>query len=134
MAGPDPIEHTLEYLLAFDGQIHVYQGGYWLKFDIFRTEPSAARPHGLRYAFTLHGPGGERLVGFDNAHGVASSGSRFGKRSEAADHWHRVAGDEGRPYVFRGAANLLEDFFNEVERVLRERGIPFEAVAMRQGH
>jgi hypothetical protein len=29
----------------------------------------------------------------------------------------------GRPYEFKDAETLLDDFFDEVERVLRERGI-----------
>jgi len=31
--------------------------------------------------------------------------------------------DPGRPYVFRDAVTLIDDFFDEVERVLRKRGI-----------
>lgn len=50
-------------------------------------------------------------------------------RSQAADHWHRTENDEGRPYEFRDAETLIEDFFNEVERVLNERGIPLHVVA-----
>ena len=61
-------EYTLEFLLEFDGQIHWYQGGYWVQFEIRRIEPTEERPYGLRYSFTLHGPDGTRLVGFDNAH------------------------------------------------------------------
>jgi hypothetical protein len=43
-----PHEHTLEFLLAFDGRIHRYFGGYWLKFEIRRVSVTAAQPHGLR--------------------------------------------------------------------------------------
>lgn len=69
MKDRDP-EHGLEFLLAFDGRIHHVEGGYWLKFEIKRVEATKERPHGLSYSFTLHAPDGERLVGFDNAHGV----------------------------------------------------------------
>ena len=51
---PAPDEHTLEFLLAFDGRIHHLEEGYWLKFEIARVEPTPERPHGLRYALTLH--------------------------------------------------------------------------------
>jgi hypothetical protein len=64
------------------------------------------------------------LVGFDNAHGVPAAGSRFSERPVAADHWHRTEDDPGRPYAFTDAATLIEDFFNEVERVLTDRGVP----------
>ena len=121
-------EHTLEFLLAFDGRRHVYPGGYHLRFEIRRVAPTPERPHGLRYSFTLHDPEGRRLVGFDNAHGVEPAGSRFRARQVAADHWHRAGADPGRAYAFRDAETLIEDFFVEVERVLRDRGIPLTAV------
>lgn len=121
-------DHTLEYLLAFDGRIHWYEGGYYIKFAIKAVEATEKRPHGLRYAFTLHDPNGKRLMGFDNAHGVAAKGSRFKKAPPAADHWHRTAGDRGEPYEFKDAETLLDDFFDEVERILGERGIPLDVV------
>jgi hypothetical protein len=116
-------EHTLEFLLAFDGRVHHLEKGYWLKFEIVRVEPTSERPHGLRYAFTLHGPNGKRLIGFDNAHGVRPPGSRFRRVDYEHDHWHRSVDDPGRPYVFTTADQLLTDFFAEVRRVLAERGI-----------
>ncbi len=116
-------EHGLEFLLAFDGRIHHLEAGYWLKFEIKRVAASKERPHGLRYSFTLHAPDGKRLVGFDNAHGVPARGGRFKPASQASDHWHRTERDPGRPYAFKDAETLIEDFFNEVERVLAERGV-----------
>ena len=44
------------------------------------------------------------------------------------NHWHRTGTDEGRPYEFKDAETLLDDFYNEVERVLSEHGILFEVV------
>ena len=125
----DAPEHTLEFLLAFDGYRHHYQDGYYAKFEIRRTEPTPERPHGLRYSFTLHAPDGTRLVGFDNAHAVAPVGSRFKKRRVSADHWHRTENDPGRPYHFVSAEKLVDDFFDEIERVLQERGIPVVVIA-----
>jgi len=49
--------------------------------------------------------------------------ARFPRRSGSADHWHRAEKDLGRPYEFTDAETLLDDFFDEVERVLRDRGI-----------
>jgi hypothetical protein len=61
------------------------------------------------------------LVGFDNAH-RAAAGARYKRRSPTSDHWHRTESDPGRPYEFRDADTLLQDFFREVRRVLAQRG------------
>jgi hypothetical protein len=121
-------DHGLEFLLAFDGRIHHLERGYWLKFEIARVKTTPTRPRGLSYAFTLHAPDGTRLVGFDNAHNVRAPGSRFKRRGVAADHWHRTEDDPGRPYVFKDAETLLDDFFDEVERVLRARGVGLRVI------
>ena len=128
-----PPEHTLEFLLAFDGRIHHLEGGHWIKFEIKRVRATRKRPHGLYYSFTLHAPEGARLVGFDNAHGVPATGSRFRGRPPASDHWHRSENDPGRPYRFTNAAALIDDFLDEVERVLRERGIGTTVIKVEEG-
>lgn len=122
MVGQEP-NYGLEFLLAFDGRIHHLEEGYWIKFEIKRVEATKERPHGLSYSFTLHAPDGTRLVGFDNAHRVSGRGSRFQRSPKASDHWHRTEKDPGWPYAFKDAETLLEDFFDEVERVLIHRGI-----------
>lgn len=119
--------HALEFLLAFHGRVHWYAQGYFTKFVIRRIAPTMIRPHGLSYALTLHGPEGERIVGFDNAHSVAGRG-RHAKRQAEADHWHRTGDDPGRPYAFTDAATLIADFFAEVERTLTERGVSIDVV------
>jgi hypothetical protein len=116
-------KYGLEFLLAFNGRIHRLEKGYWLKFEITRVNATAERPHGLSYSFTLHAPDGTRLVGFDNAHNVPPRASRFKQRDPATDHWHRTEKDPGRPYIFKDAETLIDNFFDEVERILRERGI-----------
>lgn len=123
------LDYGLEFLLAFNGRIHHLEKGYWLKFVIMRIEATPTRPHGLSYSFTLHGPDGTRLVGFDNAHSARAASANFKPRGTTTDHWHRTADDPGRPYVFRGAEALLDDFFHEVERALRERGIDPQVIA-----
>jgi hypothetical protein len=127
MTGYDMVDnaadHTLEFLLAFDGRVHHLEEGYWIKFEIKKVASTEVKPHGLSYSFTLHAPDGTRLVGFDNAHRVRGAGSRFRRRSSASDHWHRTESDPGKPYVFKNADALLQDFFREVRRVLSERGI-----------
>ena len=118
MSADDP---SLQYLFDLHGEEIHYDGGYIARFKVVRTAASKERPHGMSYAFTLHGPDGKRLIGYDNAHGVAHRGARFKQNPTAYDHWHRDAGDAGRPYEFVGAEQLIIDFFDEIERVLKER-------------
>ena len=124
---PCAADHGLEFLLAFDGRVHHLDKGYWIKFDIKRREATPERPHGLSYSFTLHAPNGTRLVGFDNAHDVSPKG-QFKHRDETTDHWHRTERDPGRPYVFKDAETLIDHFFDEVERVLGERGVSAQVI------
>ena len=42
-------EHTLEFLLAFDGRVHRYEGGYWLKFEIAKVEDENRSPQDTDY-------------------------------------------------------------------------------------
>ncbi len=119
----DTEDHTLKFLLGFDGRIHILERGYWIKFEIKTVQATSTRPHGLSYSFTLHSPDGARLIGFDNAHSAPAVGARYKKRPKTYDHWHRTENDPGKPYKFTDADSLLQDFFKEVRRVLAERGI-----------
>ncbi|MFZ1091455.1 MAG: DUF6516 family protein [Xanthobacteraceae bacterium] len=103
-------------------RIHHLEEGYWFKFEIKRVKATPRRPHGLSYSFTLHAPDGKRLIGFDTPT-LAVKTSRFKKQPHAGDHWHRTERDPGRQYKFKDAETLIDDFFNEVESVLLERGI-----------
>ena len=113
---------SLDALLELDGQVLVVDsaGDYWVRFTVRRVPSSPARPHGLDYSLTLHGPRGERLVGFDNAHSVRSSSGPAGRALAARNHRHRLR--TIRPYQYRDAASLLADFWSEVDAVLREHG------------
>lgn len=122
-------EYELDNLLSYDGRRHFLASGYFLKFEIKLVEKSERVPHGISYSFTLHDPSGKRLLGFDNAHPVAHRGSSFMSSPKASDHWHRTADDGGRPYQFVSAWKLLDDFFDEVERVLSEQGIAYDVVS-----
>jgi hypothetical protein len=105
----EPRDPTLDVLLDLDGQVLVVdpEGGHWVRFVVTRVPVSPEKPHGIDYSLTLHGPKGERLVGFDNAHPV-------GRRRR-----HRPRGI--RPYEYRDAATLLADFWGDA--VLRERRV-----------
>jgi hypothetical protein len=121
-------EYELEHLLAYDGRRHDLESGHFLKFVVRTVEKSNEVPHGIAYSFTLHTPDGERLLGFDNAHTVPHPGSKFVQRPAAADHWHRTENDPGRPYQFTSALQLLDDYFDAVEKKLIELDVPFTVV------
>ena len=125
-------EYGLEFLLAFDGHVHHLEKGYRIKFEIRRVETTRARPHGLSYSFTPDAPDGTRLIGFDNAYAAAVVRSRFRQPLPTSDHWHRTEDDPGRPYAFKDADTLLQDFFREVRRVLADRGIPETVVKVEE--
>lgn len=110
-------------MLLLDGEIFVIDptGDHWVKFEVKRVETTPERPHGLRYSLTLHERSGERLVGFDNAHPVASGSGPGAKRPAQFDHRHRLR--TIKPYDYADAASLLADFWSEVEAVLAERGV-----------
>jgi len=107
---------TLDALLDLHGQILVVdeKGGYWVKFIVRQVPVSADRPHGLDYSLTLHEVSGERLVGFDNAHSV-----KGGKGPR--DHRHHFK--NVKTYEYSCPADLLEDFWREVDKVLRNKGV-----------
>lgn len=124
-------DYALETLLDYDGRKHWLENGYFLKFEIRRVDPDPRIPHGLRYSLTLHDGSGHRIMGFDNAHAVKPSG-KFKKVGLAADHWHRTSHDKGVPYVFVDVETLLDDFFDNVERILSDRGISTDVVRVEE--
>ena len=110
-------------LLDLDSQVFVVdtKGQYWVRFSVIRVVSTPDRPHGLNYSLTLHGPGGNRLVGFDNAHPVRQSRGPSGKSRGPLDHRRRM--ETVRPYRFKDAATLLEDSWAEVDKLLKEKGV-----------
>jgi hypothetical protein len=119
------VEHdsTLDALLQLDGQVLVIdpETRHWVRFVVRRVPASEAKPHGLDYSLTLHGPNGERLVGFDNAHAVRGHSGPGGRPGSTFDHQHGVK--TVRPYEYKDAASLLADFWSAVDAVLRGKGI-----------
>jgi len=123
---------SLDALLELDGLTFALDaaGEYWVQFEVKRVPPTPEKPHGLDYSLTMHGPASKRaqdsrLVGFDNAHAVRTSAGPDGRRKNRAwDHRHRFR--RIRPYDYRDAATLIHDFWEQVEGVLRERGVLYD--------
>jgi len=115
-----PDHPGLETLLLLHGEIYDQGNGFWVKVEAWLVEPDQHIPHGIRYALTLHDRYGTRLLGYDNAHAVKPKRHRFSGRRLAFDHRHRHARDKGVLYEFTSADQLLKDFFDEVDRVLKE--------------
>ena len=111
----------LDTLLDLDGSILEQEGGYWIKIEVRRIPPSADAQHGIRYRLSLHDKYGTRVLGYDNAHAVKPPKKfKFAGQRLPYDHRHRTSSDKGVPYAFESAQRLLEDFFAEVDRVIKE--------------
>src|SRR3990167_8789487 len=120
-------DKDIDTLLDLDGIIIEQIGGYWAKFEIRRIPRATDEiPHGIRYSLTLHDCHGERIMGFDNAHAVKArkKGKYHGRKTY--DHRHRHAEDEGVPYEFVNAYQLLKDFWSEVDKTLSALGLEGE--------
>ncbi len=110
----------LDVLLELNGTEYTEDNGYWYKIEAWKVTPSKEIPHGIRYNLTLHNNYNRRILGFDNAHAVKTmSKAKFKGRVIAYDHKHSSATDTGTPYTFSSAQQLLNDFFNEVNRILK---------------
>jgi hypothetical protein len=110
----------LTTLLDLHGEILDQGNGYWVQIQTWPVEVTKDVPHGLRYSLTLHDRHGTRIMGFDNAHAAKVAGKfRYAGQKLPYDHRHRHASDEGIPYSFKDAHQLLKDFFEEVDRVLK---------------
>lgn len=93
---------SLDALLDLDGQVLVVDpaGARWVKFVVTMVPVTPEKPHGLDYSLTLHGPGGERRVGFDNAHPVGRQ-----QRGDPQDHRHRA--ETIKVYDYQDAGTCL---------------------------
>jgi hypothetical protein len=114
-------DSSLARLLDLDGEIMEVGGGYWVEIRARRVPPTAAKPHGIDYALSLFSADGKRLVGYDNAHPVATARAPSRKKRETRDHRH--VRTTTKPYAYADAETLLQDFWTDVERILKEEGI-----------
>lgn len=63
-------------------------------------------------------------MGHDNSHAIKPPKKfKYAGQRLAYDHMHRHIADKGVPYEFKDAYQLLADFFEEVDRVLKEMKI-----------
>lgn len=112
---------ALDTLLDLHGQtLFVDDVGHWVKFVAVRTDVTEERPHGLSYSLTLHAPDGVRLIGFDNAHPLRRRRGRGRREHQQSDHRHSL--QRVHHYDYEDATTLLEDFWKEVDKALREKG------------
>jgi hypothetical protein len=107
--------YDLEFLLSLDGYEFQMASGYAVKIEAHTVAATTNRPQGVKYSLTLHDPDRERIYGMDNAHGV--------RRQTEFDHRHLYGRRKVVPYRYRGPAELLADFYAEVDRILTERGV-----------
>ena len=111
----------LDNLLELDGSILDQGDGYWVKIEARLVMVTEARPHGIKYSLSLHEPFGERIMGFDNAHGVKAVGKgKYAGRRVIYDHKHTGVQDKGSPYEFSTAYQLVEDFWKDVDKILKQ--------------
>jgi hypothetical protein len=108
------IDDTLDTLLDLNGTRFYYDSGFWLKIAAKRVVPSKHRPYGINYNLTLHDSNNNRILGYDNAHGVKNIRTKsFSGRRIVYDHRHDE--NEVYPYEFTSAAQLLTDFFKDID-------------------
>ena len=113
------LDEAMRRLLDFDCRRYWLANGWSVRIRVAEVPASAARPHAIKYAFTLHDHDGSRLLGFDNAHGIP--------RAHTYDHRHKFRRTrQVVAYEFRGADELICDFFAAVEEACRQEEVPFE--------
>lgn len=118
--------NNIDTLLDLDGIVMEQAGGHWVKFEVRRVDAREEIPHGIRYSLTLHDSHGTRVMGFDNAHSVKKKIKGIYQGRKTYDHRHRHSKDEGVPYEFTNASQLLVDFWLEVDKILSKYEINTE--------
>ncbi|MBW4057013.1 MAG: hypothetical protein HIU83_16790 [Proteobacteria bacterium] len=108
----------LSVLLELNGYTYRLDKGFWVKFEAYLVNATDHIPHGISYSITLHDRHNKRIVGFDNAHGFSppSRRKKFGCRKVTWDHKHNC--EKVSNYDYESAAQLIEDFWEEVGKVV----------------
>jgi len=105
----------LDQLLDLDGEIFPMDNGYWTKIEAKIVEPNIHIPHGIKYSLTLHERYNNRVLGYDNSHGIKSKKKRI--RAKRAEWDHRHGRNTTELYKFNTPGQLLEDFWRDVIRI-----------------
>ena len=122
----DHTDYGIETLLNLHGWTDEVGGGFWISVKAFRVPPDDCRPHGINYSLSMHHPRGKRIVGYDNAHWprIGSGPARKSQqRSRGGDHRHFR--EKITWYEFESPGKLMEDFWNDVQTILEEEGVPW---------
>jgi hypothetical protein len=112
-------DRELLTLLDLDGQQYQIEK-YWIKIEARTVQKDAFRPHGIKYSLTLHDRNNRRVLGFDNAHAPAAKsrrGRKYGGRIMTWDHVHNQ--QKVQAYGFSSASQLIEDFWDAVEKIIK---------------
>lgn len=81
------------------------------RFEARWIEPTKGRPYGVKYSLTLYDPAGRRTTG------SITPMRRGGRRCSITDTGMAAGGWGPTPI------ELVDDFYREVARILRERGV-----------
>ena len=124
MADRDTKSEGWDYILDLHRRKIGYDNGYWVTMRVTRVTPTEGRPHGLKYALTLHDQNDDRILGYHNSHpiDVATGPAKKSSRPKRFDHIDR-RGKQSVPYEFATPFKLVEDFFAHVERILKQEGV-----------
>jgi hypothetical protein len=119
-----PKTEGYDYFLDFHLTKIGYDNGYWATFRVFKRDPDEGRPHGLQNSLALLDEHDNRILSFDNSHpvSVGSGPARRSKKPKTFDHIDR-RGQESVPYTLTTPYKLLEDFFAEVDAILKKEGV-----------
>jgi hypothetical protein len=112
----------LDTLLDLDGEVYPMDSGFWVKFRAYRVPVNKHIPHGIKYSLTLHDKHNQRIIGYDNVHGIKlPKKKKFSGRRDVWDHKHKMT--MTTLYEFESAFQLLEDFWNDVNVFLETGGV-----------
>ena len=108
----------LDTLLDLNGTRYYVQKYYVVRFSAKQIEPTPAIPHGISYNLTLHYKDRERILGYDNrdSYRPKASKGKFRGRRIVRDHKHKY--NQVYLYEFVDAAQLIEDFWKDVYKII----------------